>query len=330
METYSLLPTYTSILNGERLPNYILCKHIPVSFNEKEDLEDLWEKHDESLNQFSPLDYPQTPSLLDLKRTIANRLIRNCHLCERRCRIDRTQKEGFCKVQKPRVASEFLHLGEERVLVPSYTVFFSGCTFHCVFCQNWDISQYKVGLYIEPEILARMIEKRESEGAKNVNWVGGDPTPNLPYILEVLSNCNAHLPQIWNSNMYCSIETMKLLNGIIDLYLTDFKYGNDDCAFRLSKVENYLKIVERNHLLAYEQTDVLVRHLVMPNHIDCCSIPVIKWLSRNLRGTPVNIMDQFRPEYEAYKYGDINRYPTKDEIQRILETAKDLGVHIID
>ena len=243
--------------------------------------------------------------------------------------IDRDKDRGVCNVSRSMIASEFIHMGEEEILIPSYTIFFSGCTFNCVFCQNWDISQYPVGLYIKPDVLANMIEKRSKQGARNVNWVGGDPTPNIPYIIDTLINCDVSIPQIWNSNMYCSIESMKLLDGIIDLYLTDFKYGNDNCALRLSKVRNYLQVVKRNHLLAYNQADILIRHLVMPNHVDCCSIPIIRWIAENLPDTPVNIMNQYHPEYKAKEYDDIARLPTTEEIQRVLEEARKLGITTI-
>ena len=323
------LPIYNSILSGERMPNYLICKHIPISFREDESLEELWFKHDEALKNFRVVEDKPNLSLLDLKREIAYRIYHKCCFCENRCGADRYREKGLCNVSKALVASEFLHMGEEEVFIPSYTVFFSGCTFHCVFCQNWNISQYITGLYIQPEILANLIEKRVKQGARNVNWVGGDPTPNIPYIIDVLINCNSFIPQIWNSNMYCSIETMKLLHGIIDVYLTDFKYGNDKCALRLSKIRNYIQVIKRNHILAYNQTDVLIRHLVMPNHIECCSIPIIRWISDNLPGVPVNIMSQYRPEYKAIEYEDISRYPTNDEIQRVLEEAKQLDIPVI-
>ena len=116
--------------------------------------------------------------------------------------------------------------------------------------------------------MSKMIDTRKKQGAKNVNWVGGDPTPNLYYILKTLKFCRVNIPQIWNSNMYCSQETFEILNGIIDVYLTDFKYRNNECALRLSKVDNYIEIIKRNHKFAYENGEVIIRHLVMPNHIE--------------------------------------------------------------
>jgi len=248
---------------------------------------------------------------LDLKAELAKRALSSCDLCERRCGADRAAGEkGHCGVLEARICSEFLHMGEEPDLVPSYTIFFAGCTFNCVFCQNWDIStRPEAGAMVEPEDLATMIEARargDAHGrsgpagrARNVNWVGGDPTSNLHFIFDVLRRCNANIPQVWNSNMYMTEKTMRLLDGVVDIYLTDFKYGNDMCAERLSNAKGYMGIVTRNHLLARNQAEVIIRHLVLPNHFKCCTEPVLRWISENLRDVKVNVMAQYRPEHRA-------------------------------
>jgi len=239
-----ILSKYFEILEENTPARYQNCKYVPVEFDVADPLNDLWEKHDAALKNIKLSDVQPEKSLLDLKIEIASRIFQNCCFCERRCGIDRNRQSGNCGVKQSLIASEFLHFGEESVLVPSHTIFFSGCTFHCVFCQNWDISQQNVGFYIDPSKLCEVIGERYAQGSKNVNWVGGDPTPNLLYILETLKLLDVNIPQVWNSNMYCSVETMKLLDGVVDLYLTDFKYGNDKCAKVFSKVDNYFDIVE--------------------------------------------------------------------------------------
>lgn len=324
-----ILSKYFEILEENSPAKYQNCKYIPVEFDVTASLDDLWDIHDDALKNIKLSDIRPKQSLLDLKIEIANRIFQNCCFCERRCGVDRRKQAGNCGVKQSLVASEFLHFGEESVLVPSHTVFFSGCTFHCVFCQNWDISQQSAGFYVNPQRLCDVIVERHIQGSKNVNWVGGDPTPNLPYILDVLKLLDVNVPQVWNSNMYCSDETMKLLDGVVDLYLTDFKYGNDRCAKRLSKVDNYLDVVKRNHRLAYENGELIVRHLVMPNHVDCCSKPVMDWISENLSDVVVNIMEQYRPEYHAYEYKDISRKIYIDEVVEVKEYAETLGIHQI-
>lgn len=322
----TLLSKYFEILKDSKTAKFLICKKIPVSFNKSDSNKDLWNKHDEILNNFKPSESCAQKSFLHLKIELAKRIFKSCHFCERRCKVDRNKKAGNCKVEKTKVASEFLHIGEERVLIPSHTIFFSGCTFHCVFCQNWDISQENNGLYIEPEKLALIIHSRKLQGARNVNWVGGDPTPNLLYILQVLKKLNDNTPQVWNSNMYCSVKSMKILNGIIDLYLTDFKYGNNTCAKRLSKVDSYMEIVTRNHKIAYDNAEMIIRHLVMPNHVECCSKPIMKIISEHLPNACVNIMAQYRPEYHACHHKDINRNVSIDEVLEVKKYASALSI----
>jgi putative pyruvate formate lyase activating enzyme len=326
-EIRALLSDYFEILEENKTAKFLLSKHSPVSFDISEPTSNLWKKHDKIIKNLRIVDYEPKQSLLDLKIELSSRIFKNCCFCERRCEVDRTIKSGKCGVKKPHIASEFLHIGEERVLVPSHTIFFSGCTFNCVFCQNWDISQVNSGLYVKTDRLAEIIQKRKMQGSKNINWVGGDPTPNLNYILKVLKICNENIPQVWNSNMYCSSETMDLISSVIDLYLTDFKYGNDKCAKRLSNVEKYSKIIKRNHKIAYENGVMIIRHLVMPNHIDCCSKPILDWISENLPNSVVNIMSQYRPEYKAYDYQDISRSISIDEFLKVKDYAEDLGIH---
>ena len=328
-EIRNLLSDYFDILEENRITKYLQCKSIPVSFKITETTDNLWKIHDKITKNIKLVDYEPKQSLLDLKIELSSRIFKNCCFCERRCGVDRTKNSGNCGVKQPRISSEFLHLGEERVLVPSHTIFFSGCTFNCVFCQNWDISQENSGLYIKPERLVEIIQNRKMQGSRNVNWVGGDPTPNIQFILKVLKICNENIPQVWNSNMYCSTETMALLNNVIDLYLTDFKYGNNKCAKRLSNVDKYLDIIKRNHIIAHENGLVIIRHLVMPNHVECCSKPILNWMAENLSNAVVNIMPQYRPEYKTYDYQDISRSVSMDEFLKVKDYAEELKIHQI-
>ncbi|MBM3309431.1 MAG: radical SAM protein [Candidatus Altiarchaeales archaeon] len=288
------LANYFAILSGDRKPNFRACKQ------------------------------------LSQKAVKARKVLEACMLCEHKCGVDRIKGErGFCRVLEPRIHSEFIHLGEETELVPSYTIFFAGCNFKCVFCQNWDISQNPDnGVELRPQMVARLVQ---SQHARNVNWVGGDPTPNLSFILEVLTHLEKNIPQVWNSNMYLTEESMKLLDGVIDVYLTDFKYGNDKCARRLSKIDNYLKVIQRNHILAGRQCEMIVRHLMLPGHYECCTKPVLEWLSSNFGSkVRVNLMDQYRPAYQAFKYEEINSLLPRGEHVKAKDYAVDLGLNLTD
>ena len=172
----------------------------------------------------------------------------------------------------------------------------------------------------------------EEWSSRNVNWVGGDPIPNVPFILRVLRELGTDhpRPQVFNSNMYMTERVMHLLDGVVDLYLADFKYGNDACAERLSHVVGYFGVVSRNHGLAAAQAELIVRHLVLPGHVDCCSIPVLDWLAGNLGPVRVNVIDQYRPVYKASEHPDIDRRPTTGEFLRVHRHAESLGLVGLD
>ena len=327
------LQNYFQIASNEKPSRIKTSSSIPAEYFQ--DIDGLWNEHDKILSEYhqkyleTSWDEMERPefSYFDLKIEITEKIMECCSLCEKNCRINRKIENGFCKVNKPHISSEFLHMGEEPPLVPSHTIFFSGCNFKCVYCQNWDISQYPDrGMVLEPEKLAKIIDLRRRQGSKNVNFVGGDPTPNLSYILKTMKNSMENIPVIWNSNMYLSEHAMKLLDGFADLYLTDFKYGNNECAERLSGITNYSEVVRRNHKIAYKAGDMIIRHLVLPNHVECCSKPIIKWILDNL-GTKVvlNIMPQYRPVYNAFEHEDISVLPSTDEIREVMAYAEGLG-----
>jgi putative pyruvate formate lyase activating enzyme len=129
--------------------------------------------------------------------------------------------------------------------------------------------------------------------------------------------------------MYLTEESMKLLDGIVDVYLTDFKYGNDQCAEELSKVKKYWQIITRNHIMAQGNADLIIRHLVLPDHLECCTYPVLKWISGHLENPAVNVMFQYRPEYKAMDTPRIDRFLTDAEKERALEIAREFNISLI-
>ncbi|MDP6459772.1 MAG: radical SAM protein [Candidatus Hydrothermarchaeota archaeon] len=338
------LGRYVEVTGDRLLANFIVTKTIPADINAA----NPWTEHDKGLHvrektlkkitesraDCDDLEFPEY-SLLDLKVDLAWEVLSNCHFCERRCSVDRKRGEkGFCNLGAiSRLSSEFLHLSEEDCLVPSHTLFFVGCTFYCIFCQNWTISQQvEKGAPVTPEGLARLVKKRRLlDKSKNVNLVGGEPTPNLHVILKMLKHLDVNIPVVWNSNMYMSTEAMRLLDGVVDIYLTDFKYGRDDCALKLSKVRGYWKIITRNHLLAKEQAELLIRHLVLPNHVECCTKHILEWIGENFGDSArINIMAQYRPEFQAHKITDINRSVTSSEMTRAYEIMREAGLSNLD
>ncbi|MBU4489555.1 MAG: radical SAM protein [Actinobacteria bacterium] len=271
-------------------------------------------------------------SLLDLKIELAGRMLTHCAFCERRCGVDRTDGEkGYCGVGgESRYSSDFLHMGEEMELVPSHTIFFSGCTFKCVYCQNWDIATHPdSGRLAEPAMLSAVLMEGISQGSRNANFVGGNPDPNLHTILEtvrLVGSAGRFLPMVWNSNMYTSSEAMEVLEGVMDVYLGDFRYGNDRCALELSDVEGYFEVVSRNFTRAHETAEVMMRHLVLPGHLECCTRPIMEWVRENMPGAYFNLMFQYRPEYRASLFPAIDRRLSNEERRQALAMAGEYGL----
>jgi len=329
---------YFKILKGAP-SRHILLKSIGVApdFRALDD-KGLWRLHDEKIVEYRELDRHyadykalpgrRDPSLLDVKAELAARIMERCHFCEIRCGANRYKRPGACGVDaESHYYSEFLHYGEEPELVPSHTIFFEGCTFACAYCQNWTIATEIRGDVVDPEMMADIIEVRHKEGGKNVNFVGGDPTPHLHTILEIIKHIDANIPMVWNSNMYITPESMKLLEGTVDVFLGDFRYGNDEHASRYSSSSNYWAVTTRAFLEAKAQADVLVRQLVLPGHVECCTKPIVEWCAQNLgKNIRFNLMFQYYPEYRASMYPEIDRTLTGTEIRRALEIVKEAGL----
>lgn len=329
---------YLKILRGAP-SRHILLKSIGVrpDFRGLDD-KGLWRLHDEKIADYRKLneayasvkEFPKraSPSLLDVKVELAARIMESCCFCEIRCGANRYKRPGACGVDaESHYYSEFLHRGEEPELIPSHTIFFEGCTFACAYCQNWTIATEIRGKVVNPREMVRLIEARHKEGGKNVNFVGGDPTPHLHTILQIVNYLDDNVPAVWNSNMYITPASMKLLEGTVDVFLGDFRYGDDEHASRYSSGADYWAITTRAFLEAKAQADVLVRQLVLPGHVECCTKPIVEWCAQNLgRDVRFNLMFQYFPEYRASMFPEINRTLTSAEIKRALEIVKESGL----
>lgn len=325
------LPHYYAVLRGLEKPYYLLQKETGVELKNGAGSisEATLELQQICLKLLQGKEFKAFggQSILWYKVQLLKKILEACEFCERRCRVNRYERTGSCGVPlKPKIASIFLHFGEEEELVPSLTVFYAGCNFRCLFCQNYDIARYPLeGEYFEPEELAALISSFEIR-AKNVNFVGGDPTPAAHHVFETLLKGEFELPVIWNSNMYQSKELQSLLIGVVDLYLADFKYGNDSCALKLSGISNYLEVVTRNLKVARETSDVIIRHLVLPGHLDCCTAAVLDWLKNNYPEANLNVMFQYRPCAEASGMPGLDSALTFSEKERVIEMVMQSGL----
>lgn len=263
------------------------------------------------------------------------KILEKCAICPHNCGINRLNNQiGRCKSKDTvKVALYSTHNFEEPCISGkkgSGTVFFSNCNMNCVFCQNYEISQQGKGKEISIEELADIFIKQQEKDVENINLV--TPTSYVPQIIEAIKIARKNglkLPIVYNTNGYEKVETLKMLEGYVDIYLPDFKYSDDDLGKRLSKVDNYFEIVTEALKEMYRQTGkavfngegimqkgMIIRHLVLPNHI-LNSRRVLKWINENMHDVYVSVMAQYFPTYKAKKIDDINRKLTKEEYEQI-------------
>jgi len=338
------LPRYFDVMQDLKPAKFMIAEKLSADFSHEDSLEQLWMLHERLTEEYYRLekqvDTRQTSleeletsekSYLDLKIEIANRILEKCHFCTRRCGVNRlVGKLGlWCKCgTQITVSTMFEHMGEEPELVPSGTVFTLGCTMRCKHCQNWTISQWvEEGEIYTPERLAQAVEHLRKGGCRNANLVGGEPTPWLEQWLETFKHVNVNVPVVWNSNSYYSEETARLLAGFVDVYLLDFKYGNNNCSTRISEAPNYWEVCTRNHVYGGKYGELLIRVLVLPEHLECCTRVILNWIAQQL-GTWVrtNVMFQYRPEWRAHEIPELRRRLTRNEMERAVQIAKEAGL----
>jgi putative pyruvate formate lyase activating enzyme len=330
-------------MQDDKPAKFTIAKKLPANYSAEDPLDKLWQLHDRLTQEFynlqKEIDTRQktlqnlpTPkqSYLDLKITIANRILESCHFCTRHCHINRHNGElGYCRCgTQITVSTLFQHMGEEPELVPSGTIFTLGCSLRCLHCQNWSISQwYENGDIYTPRRLANAVERLRERGCRNANLVGGEPTPWLQQWLDTFRHVTVNVPIVWNSNSYYSPETAQLLAGFVDVYLLDFKYGNNHCAARISDAPHYWDVCTRNHRDAHHYGELIIRVLVLPDHLDCCTNPILTWIAQHLgKGTRVNVMFQYRPEWRAQEIPELQRRLTNNERKEAIKLAESAGL----
>jgi len=280
----------------------------------------------------------------------AKAILAHCHLCPRRCGVNRADGErGFC--QAPASAVVFgahPHFGEEMPLVGDHgsgTIFFSHCNLRCVFCQNWPISHEGRGTLVSDEQLADMMLGLQGIGCHNVNLV--TPTHVMPSILSATRIALAkglRIPLVYNTSGYERLEMVQILDGVVDIYLPDLKYMDADKAAKYSAgASDYPEVTKRAILEMHRQVGLLtldrrgialrglmIRHLVMPNRV-AGSEQFAKWVANALpKATYVNIMAQYRVEYRAYEHPEIARGITREEFLEAAEWARWYGLTNLD
>lgn len=278
-------------------------------------------------------------------------IMQECRLCPRQCGINRLEGEkGFCRAPGATlvVSAYHPHFGEERPLVGkggSGTIFLTHCNLRCVFCQNWEISQLGRGNKSNVDELAKMMLRLQKIGCHNINLV--TPTHYSALILKALdiaAERGLRLPIVYNTSGWERLEILKVLDGIVDIYLPDFKYWASDLSEKYSSgAESYPEVTKEAILDMHRQVGVakpakdgimqrglMIRHLVMPNNT-AGSEKVMEWIAENLlKDTYVNIMAQYNPLYKAFDYPEISRRITSAEYRKAVRKAKEVGLTNLD
>ena len=264
-----------------------------------------------------------------------NKELECCTICPHNCKINRTKNPGRCKsTDKIKIALYSIHNFEEPCISGengSGTIFFSNCNMNCVFCQNYEISQLGRGKEITIEELANIMIKQQERNVQNINLV--TPTSYALHIVEAIKIARRKglkIPIVYNTNGYESVETLKLLEGYVDIYLPDLKYYYDDLAKKYSKVDNYFEIATKAIQEMYRQVGMpvlddngvmkkglMIRHLILPNEVQN-SKKVLKWIKENIDSNVyVSIMAQYFPTYKAKEIPEIARKITKEEYEKV-------------
>ena len=286
---------------------------------------------------------------LSIRLKKALNLIKSCHLCPRKCKVNRLKDEiGFCRTgRKAKVASYNAHFGEEAPLVGRYgsgTIFISSCNLLCNFCQNYEISHLGEGLEVEPEQMASMMLYLAEKGCRNINFV--TPSHVVPQIIEALILAIGEgltIPLVYNSSGYDSKETLELLDDIFDIYMPDFKFWDRKWAERFCRASDYRDVATEAIKEMYRQVGdlvvdnkgyavrgLLVRHLVMPNHV-AGTEKIMEFLAKEISSnTYVNVMDQYRPCGAASQDNFINRRLLGKEYEEAVTMAKNAGLKRLD
>jgi putative pyruvate formate lyase activating enzyme len=279
----------------------------------------------------------------------ANNLLKNCQVCPHHCGINRLAEEtGECHTGKLAVVSSYgPHFGEESPLVGKHgsgTIFFTNCNLKCLFCQNYSISQLGDGTEVTDEELARMMLALQARGCHNINLVS--PTHVVPQILkglEIAINQGLRLPLVYNSGGYDSAETLKILDGIIDIYMPDMKYSDERTAEELSGIKSYptinqAAIKEMHRQVGDLKTEedgiairgLLIRHLVLPHGL-AGTKETMKFIAEDISpNSYVNVMAQYHPCYKAFQIPQLAKPLSRQEFLEAIELAKRAGLNRLD
>ena len=267
------------------------------------------------------------------ERAVAARaVLAECHLCAHHCGVNRLAGElGRCHAgSSARTFSAQVEVGDELELIPTFAIALSGCDLRCDFCltgaASWDP---RAGEPLRPAIFGRRAREALGKGARTVMLLGGEPTIHLPTALEIIAALPAAAKLVWKTNSHGSAQAREWLDGMFDVWLADYKFGNDTCAERLAGIRNHGGIVRENLLWASQHSELIVRHLLMPGHLECCWRPVAEWLAAELPGVKASLRPAFWPAWHAARHPELRQTVSAAESKQASELAGELGLNLI-
>ncbi|HTY86886.1 MAG TPA: radical SAM protein [Candidatus Acidoferrum sp.] len=272
------------------------------------------------------------PVLARHRAQLAQAMLADCRFCAHDCGANRRAGEfGLCHAgAETRFFCAQTEVSDELELIPTFAVALSGCDMRCDFCvtgaSSWNA---RAGEALDPARMAARARTALQAGARTIMVLGGEPTIHLPAALEFVSLLPETARLVWKTNAHASAWARELLEGMFDVWVADFKFGNDACAGRLAKTPDYVRVVQGNLLWANEHSELIVRHLLMPGHVDCCWGPVAEWLAANLPGVKVNVRSGFWPAWQAGRHAELGRAVSQSESERAERIARASALNLI-
>jgi putative pyruvate formate lyase activating enzyme len=276
-------------------------------------------------------------ALASQRAAIAREQLAQCHWCAHRCGVNRLAgQRGPCHAgPEGRIFNAQIEVGDESDVCPVFAVAFSGCDLRCDFCntgrESWDASAGSVPEGVEREaLLGRIGRAWESGAVRSLMILGGEPTIHLSSALELVAALPDALPVVWKTNAHGTPESNALLDGVFDAWVADLKFGNDDCARRIARVEGYCARVHPNLQWAAGHTRLIVRHLLLPGHLDCCWRPAAAWLAEHLPQAEVSLRAGFWPGWFSDRHPELKALGRRSEAQEAMRIGLSAGLRLIE
>ena len=279
---------------------------------------------------------------------VARAALAECRLCEHRCGVNRLKGEhGLCKAgAQARVFSAQVEVADELEIIPTFAIALSGCDLRCAFCITGEASwNPRAGEEFVPEALAADAAAALASGARTIMILGGEPTIHLPTVLEIVEALPEEAALVWKTNAYATAEACALLDRLFDVWLADYKFGNDNCAMRLARAADYTRIVQENvrwmaggqksefrsqkSECGTQHSELIVRHLLLPGHVECCWRPIAAWLAAELPGVKVSLRTEYWPSWQASRHVEIRGAITEVERRLARDIAREYGLNLI-